>query len=49
MYKYVISTQSGDTLYKADPYGFWAEKRPGNASRVANIDKIGRASCRERV
>ena len=36
MYKYVISTQSGDTLYKADPYGFWAEKRPGNASRVAN-------------
>jgi 1,4-alpha-glucan branching enzyme len=38
MYKYVISTQSGDTLYKADPYGFWAEKRPGNASRVANID-----------
>ena len=32
MYKYVISTQSGDTLYKADPYGFWAEKRPGNAS-----------------
>ena len=39
MYKYVISTQSGDTLYKADPYGFWAEKRPGNASRVANIDK----------
>lgn len=38
MYKYVISTQSGDTLYKSDPYGFWAEMRPGNASRVADID-----------
>lgn len=38
LYKYVISTQTGDTLYKADPYGNWAEMRPGNASRVANID-----------
>lgn len=38
MYKYVISTKSGDTLYKADPYGNWAEMRPGNASRVADID-----------
>lgn len=38
MYKYVISTKSGDTLYKADPYGYWSELRPGNASRVADID-----------
>ena len=38
MYKYVISTQTGDTLYKSDPYGNWAELRPGNASRVADID-----------
>lgn len=38
LYKYVISTKSGDTLYKADPYGNWAEMRPGNASRVADID-----------
>ena len=38
MYKYVISTQSGDTLYKSDPYGYWSEMRPGNASRVADID-----------
>ena len=38
MYKYVISTQTGDTLYKADPYGNWAEVRPDNASRVADID-----------
>ena len=36
-YKYVISTQSGDTLYKTDPYGNWAEVRPDNASRVADI------------
>lgn len=40
MYKYVISTESGDTLYKSDPYGNWAEVRPGNASRVTNIDSI---------
>ena len=38
MYKYVISTKNGDTLYKSDPYGFWSEKRPGNASKVANIE-----------
>ena len=38
LYKYVISTRDGDTLYKADPYGNWAEVRPGNASRVADID-----------
>ncbi|MBE5957422.1 MAG: 1,4-alpha-glucan branching protein GlgB [Lachnospiraceae bacterium] len=37
LYKYVIVTQNGDALYKADPYGFWAEKRPGNASRIADI------------
>ena len=38
-YKYVISTQDGRTLYKSDPYGFWAEVRPETASRVCNIDK----------
>lgn len=38
MYKYVISTKDGDTLYKTDPYGNWAEVRPGNASKVADID-----------
>lgn len=37
LYKYCISTQTGDTLFKADPYGNWAEVRPGNASRVADI------------
>lgn len=38
-YKYVISTQDERTLYKTDPYGFWAEVRPDTASRVYNIDK----------
>ncbi len=39
LYKYAITTQTGDTLFKADPYGNWAEVRPGNASRIANIEK----------
>lgn len=38
MYKYLIETKQGDYLYKADPFAFYAEKRPGNASRVADID-----------
>ena len=38
MYKYLIETQSGEYLYKADPFAFYAEMRPGNASRVADID-----------
>lgn len=38
MYKYLIETQSGEYLYKADPFAFYAEKRPGNASIVADID-----------
>ncbi|MCR5737724.1 MAG: 1,4-alpha-glucan branching protein GlgB [Eubacterium sp.] len=38
LYKYAITTQTGDTLFKADPYGNWAEVRPGNASRIANIE-----------
>ena len=37
LYKYVIFTQNNETLYKADPFGFWSELRPGNASRVADI------------
>jgi 1,4-alpha-glucan branching enzyme len=34
LYKYVIETQDGKFLYKADPYAFWAEKVPETASRV---------------
>ncbi len=37
IYKYVIWTQNGEQLYKADPYAFSAEFRPGTASRVADI------------
>jgi len=37
LYKYLIISRDGRKLYKADPYGFWAEKRPGNASRIADI------------
>ena len=37
MYKYLIETESGEYLYKADPFAFYAEKRPGTASRVADI------------
>ena len=37
MYKYLIETDKGDYLYKADPFAFYAEKRPGTASRVADI------------
>ena len=37
MYKYLIETEKEDYLYKADPFAFYAEKRPGTASRVADI------------
>ena len=35
LYKFVIRTQGGDILYKADPYARCAEFRPGTASRMA--------------
>ena len=38
LYKYVVETRNGDTLYKADPYAFQAELIPGTASRTAEID-----------
>ncbi len=37
IYKYAIHTQNGEILYKADPYGFSAEYRPGTASKTADI------------
>ncbi len=37
LYKYLITTQEGNKLYKADPYANWAEFRPGTASRTADI------------
>ena len=38
LYKYCIHTWTGEVLYKADPYAFESEVRPGNASRVAGIE-----------
>ncbi len=38
MYKYAIRTRDGRVLMKADPYAFHAEMRPGNASKVADVD-----------
>ncbi len=38
LYKYIIVSQTGDVLEKADPYAFAAEIRPQTASVVADID-----------
>ena len=40
MYKYLIETPEGKKLYKADPFANHAEMRPGNASKVADINKF---------
>ena len=40
LYKYLIYTKDGRELYKADPYGNWMEKRPGTASRIADIERF---------
>ncbi|TVP85891.1 MAG: 1,4-alpha-glucan branching protein GlgB [Acholeplasmataceae bacterium] len=37
-YKYEIHTHAGTVLYKADPFAFFAEERPGTASKVYDID-----------
>ena len=37
LYKFCITTQKGDLLYKADPYANYSELRPGNASRVVDL------------
>lgn len=36
-YKYEILTPDGALLYKADPYAFWSELKPGTASRVFDL------------
>jgi 1,4-alpha-glucan branching enzyme len=38
LYKYRITTRSGEVLDKADPFAFSAEVRPGTASRVEKLD-----------
>ena len=37
LYKYLIECNDGRKLYKADPYGFYAEKVPGTASRTFDL------------
>ena len=37
IYKYCVTTKTGNTILKADPYGFQAELRPNNASVIADI------------
>ncbi len=38
LYKYLITAQDGRKIYKADPYASYAELRPGNASRTADLE-----------
>ncbi|MCR5635693.1 MAG: 1,4-alpha-glucan branching protein GlgB [Clostridiales bacterium] len=38
VYKYCIETPWGDRILKADPYAFYAEKRPNTASKFYDID-----------
>ncbi len=37
LYKFFIKAANGETLYKADPFANYAEKRPGTASRITDI------------
>ncbi|MBR0172683.1 MAG: 1,4-alpha-glucan branching protein GlgB [Lachnospiraceae bacterium] len=37
LYKFLITTPSGDKLYKADPFANYAEPRPGTASRLTDL------------
>lgn len=40
MYKFCVETYQGEFVFKADPFGAYAELRPGTASRVADLTKI---------
>ena len=37
-YRYIVEGCDGITRFKADPYAFRAEKRPGNASVICSLD-----------
>ena len=37
VYKFCITTPSGEQVYKADPYAFHAETRPANGSKVYDV------------
>ena len=38
LYKFFIKAKDGSTLYKADPFANYAEKRPGTASKIYDIN-----------
>ena len=38
LYKFCIETAQAKRIFKADPYANYAELRPGNASRITDID-----------
>ena len=40
LYKYLIESEKGDKLYKADPYANYAELRPGTASIVTDLSNF---------
>ena len=37
LYKYAIETDAGELLWKADPFGFYAEACPGTASKLWDL------------
>ncbi|MBR5969038.1 MAG: 1,4-alpha-glucan branching protein GlgB [Lachnospiraceae bacterium] len=37
LYKFLITTQSGEKIYKADPFANYAELRPGTASKTTDL------------
>ena len=37
-YKYAIETQSGDIVYRADPFAFFSEQRPATASVIWDLE-----------
>jgi 1,4-alpha-glucan branching enzyme len=38
LYKFAVKAQNGHTIFKTDPFAFYAEMRPGNASRTCLLD-----------
>lgn len=40
LYKFLIITEHGEKLYKADPYANYAEFRPGTASKTTDISNF---------
>ena len=40
LYKFCIEAQTGERIFKADPFANYAERRPGTASRVTDISNL---------